>query len=208
MRFALVPLALALLLAGCASTPAEPAEAAPGAAGSVVALRVIPVNHTVRWSGDLGAEPCGVPGTPTCSLFDEGWRLLDATARDRSAPEITPGLEAPPMERTVHDAGALFWRLSGELRLDSSTARSEVNLRVFVLDGDGEDGREALFVHGTDRITVETTDLFLEEGERDLRFVLELAEQDALTLLQPVRVAGELLAQAFVDAGDEPVVLQ
>ncbi|MEK6985440.1 MAG: hypothetical protein AABX89_03535 [Candidatus Thermoplasmatota archaeon] len=207
MRFAIVPLALALLLAGCASVPAAPVEADTGAAGSVVALRVIPVNHTVSWSGNLGAEPCGVPGTTTCSLFDESWRLLDSNLRDPSVPELNPGLEAPPMERTVHDAGALFWRLSGELRLESSTARSEVNLRVFVLDGDGGEGREALFVHGTDRITVETTDLFLEEGERDLRFVLELAEQDARTLLAPVRVTGEILAQAFVDAGDEPVVL-
>ena len=188
-------LALVALLAGCASPP-EVAVAPAEAEAEVYAIRIIPVNHTVTWREPLEARPCGLPTGEPCEPF----AVLDAT---RQGPVI--GVEAPAQERRATDSGALLWRLQGMLDIQDSTANPEVELRIFVTRPTGGPEREVLRLRDSSALVVERTDIFLQQGERDLRFTLSIQQDYLSTLAEPVRVHGELVAQAFIDAGDEPV---
>lgn len=210
-----------LLLAGCASPPPAAHEAAPDAT-HVTAIRVVPVNHTVDWKGALAAQPCGLPSMMACAstTLDGAATAVVPSATGKGgtgerdtkglAPAAPVGLKPPAMERRAVDAGALFWRLSGTLTFASSAGHPDVKLTVFVTKPGGGSGseRQVAEEHGNDRIALDRLDIYLNEGERDLRFLLEVPQDYAATVVQPVRIDGAFLAQAFIDAGDAPVVLQ
>ncbi len=188
-------LAFTALLAGCASAPAEPvADAVDGA--SVTAVRVVPVNHTVDWQGALTSQPCDPRGGNPC---DHPRATL---------PGSQVGFQAASSTRIVSDKQALLWRMHGKLRIEASTPQPEVGLKVFVTRPDGGHERLVLEASGTDEILVKSQDLYLEEGERDLHLVLEIAQDYESTAAKPVRFDGILVAQAFVDAGDAPIIIR